>query len=628
MMRSAACVILATVLCLGPAAARSHVLTNAELKAVTAESGAKLKPFPRQPSRDALKWADKELRRMSIEQKIGQLISVGVNATFLNQDSDAFRALKRQVEENHIGGIILFRGPVYESVVLMNRMQQVAKYPLLISADLEAGSGMRFEDTVNFPWNMAVGATDNPEYARRQGEATAREARALGVHQVYAPVVDVNNNAANPVINVRSYGEDPVHVSRFAAAFTDGAQKAGVIATAKHFPGHGDTAIDSHRGLPEINVGRERLNNVELVPFRAAIDAGVGSIMVAHIGLPQLDPTSVKPLPREQRLRIDTDEAGEIVAESAAIPATVSPVIGRLLRDDLKFSGLIVTDALSMSGLTIYFNQDEAAVRALEAGADMLLKPADNDAAFRGVREAVRSGRLTEKRLEESARKILAAKYDLGLVKQRITPIDEIDRLVSSRDTGNLAREIAEHAVTLVRNDENLVPLSNLKADARIFNLAITNGDDRLFVTNSFVNTLKREGRVMETIVLDDRSSDEEVRKTLDKAKGADVVIASLYGRVRSGQVRSVGLPDPGAKALSALIQSKARIVGISFGNPYLLQNFPELRTYMVAYGDMPSLQQASARALLGQIDITGKLPISLPGLYPRGTGIQLKRVQ
>ncbi len=377
---------------------------------------------------------------MSIEQKIGQLISVGINATFLNQDSDAFRVLKRQVEENHIGGIILFRGSVYESVFLVNRMQQLAHYPLLISADLEAGAGMRFDDTVNFPWNMAVGATGNPDLARRQGEVTAREARALGVQQVFAPVVDVNNNAANPVINVRSYGEDPADVARFAAAFTEGAQSAGVIATAKHFPGHGDTAVDSHRGLPEINVGRERLNTVELVPFRAAIDAGIGSVMVAHVGLPQIDPTSVKPLPREKRIGpIDTDEAGEIIAESAAIPATVSPVIGKILRNDLKFGGMIVTDALSMSGLTIYFNQDEAAVRALEAGADMLLKPADPDAAFRGVREAVRSGRLTEKRIEESARRLLAAKYDLGLVKQRLTPLDEIDRIVSSREVGTLA---------------------------------------------------------------------------------------------------------------------------------------------------------------------------------------------
>jgi beta-N-acetylhexosaminidase len=586
-------------------------------------------PYYAKPSKDALKWADKELRRMSLEEKIGQLISVGVNATFLNQDSDAFRTIKRQVEENHIGGIILFRGPVYESVVLMNRMQQLAKYPLLISADLEAGSGMRFDDTVNFPWNMAVGATGNPDFARRQGEVTAREARAMGVGQVYAPVVDVNNNAANPVINVRSYGEDPAEVARFAVAFTEGAQKGGVIATAKHFPGHGDTAIDSHRGLPEINVGRERLNSIELVPFRATIAAGIGSIMVAHVGLPQIDPTAVKPLPRNNKIRpVDTDEAGEIIAESASIPATVSPVIGQLLKNDLKFSGIVVTDALSMSGLTIYFNQDEAAVRALEAGADMLLKPADNDAAFRGVREAVRSGRLSEKRIEESARKLLAAKYDLGLVHQRITSLDAIDRMVSRPDVSVLARDIAEHSVTLVRNDDKLVPLSKLKTDARIFNLAITNGDDRAWIANSFAGTMDRGGRKVQTVVLDDRSSDAEVQKALELAKGADVVVASLYGRVRTGQSRSVGLPEPGARALTALISNKAPLVGISFGNPYLLQSFPELRTYMVVYGDMPSLQQAAGRALLGQIDITGKLPISLPGLYPRGTGIQMKRVQ
>jgi len=629
-IRTAVCLIVVIALCVGPGVAGNATVDSMSSAAVGGlDSAAKVKPFPREPSRDALKWADKELQRMSIEQKIGQLISIGINATFLNQDSDAFRVLKRQVEENHIGGLILFRGSVYESVFLVNRMQQFARYPLLISADLEAGSGMRFDDTINFPWNMAVGATGNPDLARRQGEATGREARALGVQQVFAPVVDVNNNAANPVINVRSYGEDPADVARFSAAFTTGAQSAGVIATAKHFPGHGDTAVDSHRGLPEINVGRERLNTVELVPFRAAIDAGIGAVMVAHVGLPQIDPTAVKPLPREKRIGpIDTDQAGEIISESAAIPATVSPVIGKILRDDLKFGGMIVTDALSMSGLTIYFNQDEAAVRALEMGADMLLKPADADAAFRGVREAVRSGRLTEKRIEESARRLLAAKYDLGLTKQRLAPLDEIDRIVSSPEAGTLAREIAERAITLVRNDDNLVPLGGLKADARIFNLAITNGDDRMWIANNFVGTMARSGRKLETIVLDERSSETDVQKAIEKATGADVVIASLYGRVRTGQVRSVGLPEPGSRALAALIASKRPIIGLSFGNPYLLQSFPELRTYMVAYGDMPSLQQAMARALLGQIDVTGKLPISLPGLYPRGTGIQLKAQQ
>jgi len=338
---------------------------------VAPQETVKVKPFKREPSSKALKWANDQLHKMPLEEKIGQLISIGVNATFLNQDSDAYRALKHQIEDNKAGGVILFRGPVYESVILVNRMQQMAKYPLLISADLEAGPGMRFDDTINFPWNMAVAATGNPEYARRQGEITAREARALGVQQIFAPVVDVNNNAANPVINVRSYGEDPADVARFAAAFTEGAQEAGTIATAKHFPGHGDTAVDSHRGLPEINVDRARLNSVEFVPFRAAVNAGVGSVMVGHIALPKIDATAVKPLPKTMKGKpIDTDEDGEIIDEKAAMPATMSPVIGNILRNDLKFPGLIVTDALSMSGLTIYFTQEEAAVRALEAGAD------------------------------------------------------------------------------------------------------------------------------------------------------------------------------------------------------------------------------------------------------------------
>jgi len=596
------------------------------LTSSAAASRHEVKPYSITPSKDAVNWANKQLRKMTIDEKIGQLISVGVNATFLNQDSDAFRALRHQVVDNHIGGIVLFRGPVYESVMLVNRMQELAKYPLLISADLEAGAGMRFDDTVNFPWNMALGATGNPEYARRQGALTAREARALGVFQIYAPVVDVNNNAANPVINVRSYGEDPAEVARFAAAFTQGAQQGGVIATAKHFPGHGDTATDSHRGLPEIDVDRNRLNAVELVPFRASVEAGVGSVMMGHIGLPQVDAAVVKPLPKTvKRKAIDTTDEGELNQEGT-MPATMSPVMGAILRNDLHFNGMIVTDALSMSGLTIYFTPEESAVRALEAGADLLLKPADADAAFRGVLAAVQSGRISEQRIEQSVRKVLAAKYDLGLKDNRITPVDNIDRIVGSPDVNALAREIAEHAITLVRDESHLLPVTKLKPGARIFNLAITNGDDRLIVANSFVTEMTRAGFKMETVVLDDRSPEREVQKAVERAQQSDLIIASLYGRVRSGEMRSVGLPESGGKALSTLIDSKIPIIAISFGNPYLLTSFPKLSTYLLAYGDMPSLQQAAARAITGQINVTGKLPISLPGLYSRGTGIQLTK--
>jgi len=580
------------------------------------------KPYTRRPTREALKWADGELRRMTLEEKIGQLISVGVNATFLSQESEPFKQLRRQVEQNHIGGIILFRGSVYDSVHLVNRMQQLARRPLLISADLEAGAGMRFIDTINFPWNMAVGATRDTEFARRMGEATAREARALGIQQIFAPVVDVNNNAANPVINVRSYGEDPAEVARLAAAFTQGAQSGGVIATAKHFPGHGDTAVDSHRGLPVVNVGRARLDAVELVPFRAAIAAGVGSVMIAHIGLPQLDPTVITPLKGVEQRRPHYADS-EVIVENPTLPATLSsPVVG-MLRRDLGFDGIIVTDALDMSGLTLYFTPDEAAVRAILAGADMLLKPADTDAAVRGLREAVASGRLTEKRIEESARRLLAAKYDLGLAHRRIAPLEDIDRIVSSVAATKLSDEIAERAITLVRDDAGLLPASNLPAGEGVFVLGITNGDDRLWIMNPFTGALG--SRKLGGVVIDDRSPEKEVDFLLDRAKDAKLIVVAMYGRVRSGQSNSGALPEPGMRALGKLLERKAPVVGISFGNPYLLQSFPQLKTYMVAYGDMPSLQRAAARALFGEIDVSGKLPISLPSLYARGTGIQLK---
>src|SRR5580765_7037547 len=516
---------------------------------------SKPKPYSRKPSSEALKWADSELKKMSLDEKIGQLSSVGINATFLNQDSEAFKALRHQVVDNHVGGIILFRGPVYESVMIVNRMQELAKYPLLISADLEAGAGMRFDDTVNFPWNMAIAATGNPDYARRAGVLTGREARAMGIQQIYAPVSDVNNNAANPVINVRSYGEDPIEVSRYVSAFVEGAQHAGVIATAKHFPGHGDTATDSHRGLPEIDVTRDRLNSIELVPFRAAVDAGVGAVMTGHIGLPLIDSTVITPLPKDVKLKaMDTTDEAEIVSTKGTMPTTLSPIMNGMLRNDLHFDGLIVTDAMSMSGLTLYFTQEEASVRALEAGADLLLKPADPDASLRGVREAVKKGRLTEQRIDQSARKLLAAKFDLGLVQRRITSLDAIDREVAGKKAMELADDIAEDAITLVRNDAKLLPLDN-PATKRAFNLAITNGDDRAWISQTFVSAMARGGVKLDTVVLDDRSSDAEIAKAIDKAMHADVVIVSMYGRVRTGQARSVALPDPGTKALNELME-------------------------------------------------------------------------
>ncbi len=572
------------------------------------------------PDEKAYKWADKMLKKMSLDEKIGQMIHIGVNADYMNQDSAKFQEFKRQVTENKVGGIIVFVGGVYDTVHFVNRMQELADIPLLISADFETGVAMRFPDTINFPWNMAVAATGNPEFARREGLLVAKEARALGIHWDFAPVVDVNNNADNPVINVRSYGENPQDVGKFATEFMIGLQSGNVLATAKHFPGHGDTAVDSHRGLPEINFTRERLEQTEFIPFREIINKGVGSIMISHIAMPQLDNEKVQPLKKSEKAAYTESE---VITEASTIPATLSKnIVTNILKNDMKFDGLVVTDAMDMSGLTLYFNQEEAAVRAVLAGNDILLKPSNGDAPIRGLREAVKSGRITEARINESVRKILAWKYKLGLDKKQYTPLDSIDRIVASQETQKLSNEIANSAITLVKNENGVLPL---KAGQKVLVLNITNGEDRNFVGNTLSRTLGRSGLQVERIAIDERSTEKEIENALKKASEADVVVAGLFGRVRSGAKNSVGLPEAGEKVLNEILRGETPVVSIAFGNPYLLRGFPSMKTYIVAYGDMSSLQSASAQAITEQIPFKGKLPITV-GDFPRGTGLSLTK--
>jgi len=574
------------------------------------------------PSKKSTDFAVKLVKKMSVEEKVGQLVHVGINARFANQESPYFKDLQRHVVQNKVGGIIFFGAPIYETTILANRMQENAKLPLLMSLDAETGIGMRFEDATNFPWAMAVAATGNPEFARRMGVITGREAKAIGIRHVYAPVLDVNNNAANPVINVRSFGESPEDVARFGVAFAQGVQSQQVIATAKHFPGHGDTNVDSHRGLPIIELPRERLNSVELMPFKQAVDAGIGSIMIAHIALPQIDGEEIKPL--RNFIQGDAEAGAELVNQKATIPATLSEKVQTgILRNEMGFKGLIVSDAMSMTGLTIYFNQEEAGVRAFLAGTDILEKPADVDAMIRGLIAAVKSGRISTARLDASVARQIAWKHELGLFKERITPIDQIDRLVSGTDTATLTDEIATAAVTLVRNDANAVPIDKASRTAV---LGISNGFDGGFVMNSFAGALRAGGMRLSTGYVQENSTAEQIAAARKAVGEADTVIVGLYGRVRSGAKNSVGIPENGAAILRELLASNKKVIGVSFGNPYVLGSFPEMKTYLVAYGDMPSLQRASARALLGTQAITGKLPISLPGLHPRGTGIQVQK--
>lgn len=571
------------------------------------------------PSKKSEEFAAKYVSKMSVEEKVGQLVHVGINAKFANQASAFFKDIQRHVVENKVGGIIYFGAPIYETTILANRMQQNAKTPLLMSLDAETGIGMRFEDATNFPWAMAVTATGNPDFARRMGVITGREAKAIGIRHVYAPVLDVNNNAGNPVINVRSFGEDPSDVATFGTAFAQGIQSQKVIATAKHFPGHGDTNIDSHRGLPIIEVPKSRLDSLELFPFKKAVEGGIGSVMIAHIALPQIDDEEIKPL---KNFTVTEAEAGaELVNAKATIPATLSSKVQTgILRNELGFKGLIVSDAMGMSGLTIYFTQEEAGVRAFLAGTDILEKPADADAMIRGLIAAVKSGRIPMARLDESVRRQIAWKHELGLFKDKITPIDQIDTLVSSKDTMALTDEIAVKAITLVRNDGGIIPLNS---NQKIAVLGISNGLDGPATMGSLVGTLRSNGVRFSSVYLQENSTAEQVAAAQKAVNEANTVVVGLFGRVRSGAKNSVGIPDNGAKILSDLLAANKNVIGVSFGNPYILGSFPTMKTYIVAYGDMASLQRATANALLGKQKITGRLPISLPNLYPRGTGIQ-----
>ena len=603
--------------------ARSSAELNHPLPQVvlTAPQSAVSSPQPQrfEPSKKSWDFAAKYVKKMTVDEKIGQLVHVGINAKFANRESSFFKTLQRDVVENKIGGIIFFGAPIYETTIIGNRMQELAKTPLLMSLDAETGIGMRFEDATNFPWAMAVAATGNPDYAYKMGVVTGREARAVGIQHVYAPVLDVNNNADNPVINVRSFGEDPETVAKFGVAFANGIQSQKVIATAKHFPGHGDTAVDSQRGLPIIEVPRARLDSLELVPFKKAIEAGIGSIMIAHIALPQIDGEEVKPL--KEYKGGDAEAGAEIVTQSATIPATLSAKVQTdLLRKEMGFKGLIVSDAMSMSGLTLYFTQEEAGVRAVLAGTDILEKPTDADSILRGLRAAVASGRIPMSRLDESVTRQIAWKHELGLFKQRITPIDQMDQIVSSPDVNALTDEIANAAITLVRQGEGDLPLDRSK---KIAVLGISNGFDGPGTMGSLVGTLRSNGLRFTSGYLQENSLKEQADAARKAVNEADVVVVGLYGRVRSGAKNSVGIPENGAAILREALAANKKVIGISFGNPYVLSSFPEMKTYLVAYGDMPSLQRASGRAILGMQEITGRLPISLPGLHQRGTGIQ-----
>jgi len=546
-------------------------------------------------------WAAEELARLTLEQKVSQLFSVPAYGRYTNMDDPEVRKLLDLVEQFGVGGIIFFQGEPHAQAVLANTLQERADIPLLMSQDMEWGAGMRVEGATTFPRTMAIGATRNPELAYAAGWITATEARALGVRHIFAPVADVNNNPLNPIINVRSFGEDPALVAEMVNAFVHGVQDAGAIATIKHFPGHGDTATDSHADLPILPFGPERLDTLELVPFRAAIASGVKSIMTGHLALPRIEPDST-------------------------VPASLSPRISTdLLREKLGFEGLVVTDALNMSGVTKNFDTGEIAVRALLAGADMLLMSEDPYAARSAILDAVRAGRITEARIDESVMRILRAKEWLGLQDDRLVDLEQVSRLVGTVEHRVVSEHIARESLTLLRNEGGLLPL--IGKPRQILNLTLSDSDDEQ-VGQYFAEQLRASGgrNVITARTITPGVSQDEVVAVLNEVARHDVVVISAFVYVRAWTGRISLAPDQQA-LIRQVVRTGKPVILISFGNPYIITGIEPPDTYLAAYSGSEASQKAVAQALFGKSPVHGRLPIEIPGLYAFGEGMDLEQV-
>ncbi len=543
------------------------------------------------------KWVTKVLSKMSLEEKVGQMIALRYSGRFVNKDSDYFQNLKSMIVERKIGGLIIFGGEVYETAYLTNSLQKLAKIPLLIASDFERGVGNQIEGATLFPSLMGIGATWSEDHAYLMGKITAWEGRALGIHMTYAPVVDVNINPENPIINTRSLGEDPAQVSRLAGAFIRGCQENGLIATAKHFPGHGDTDQDSHSVLPVISGDRDRLERVELYPFKQAIEAGVQAIMTAHLHIPAFDPTP-------------------------DLPATLSPVIiTGLLRDELGFNGLIVTDAMDMGGVVTLYGPGEAALKAVQAGVDIILLPPEPDEVIETLIQAVRNGEIAEERIDKSVLRILKTKARLGLHRKKLVNTNILDERVATNEFLHQADRMFEDSLTLVKNNGSVLPLSAEETKIAVFSMSSDAGG--YFAGRALFEEIQE--RCPEAILFyaDAFTGDEFIAEGMEKAREADVLIFALFSSLRAWK-GSVGLDPRHIQLIQESAESSTPVVVISFGSPYYLRSFPEVDSYICAYRWETQVQRAAAKALFGEIDVKGRLPVSLPGLYLLGHGLSL----
>ena len=590
------------------------------------------KAAPLELTKDGRHWVDQTLKRLSLEEKVGQMLSVRYYTDFQNFTSDNYRQFREQMQKYHIGSVVLtvhvdgpmlLKNPPLEVAMMANQLQRDSALPLLIAADFERGLYSRLSSVPAFPDAMAFGATGNPAYVEKFGAITAEESRAIGIHWNFFPVADVNSNPSNPIINTRSFGEDPNAVADDVAAFITGSRAHGMLTTAKHFPGHGDTDLDSHLAVARVGGDLARLHEVELKPFEKAIGAGVDSVMVAHLSVPALEPDPNK------------------------VATVSSSVIDGVLRGQLGFKNLVVTDALDMRGLTSLYPPDKgnpsakAAVDAVKAGNDVLLWPTDLDGAFHGIINAVRHGDIPESRIDGSVRRILEMKASLGLNKARLVSLDQVPYLVSKPEDLQFAQQVADDAVTLVRDNGKVLPLAPWRAqktEAEIFQAQVKPGVRlvTIIMTDSIHGTWGRAfelalkaRRADATVFYVDNSVATALAAPIFQAvKDAEKVVIAAYASPVAGKqvmvngklVNTVGLEQASGQLLMQVLDIAAdKTVVVALGSPYLAQNYGAVQNYLCTYSNATTSELSAVKALFGELTPRGKLPVTLPGIADRG---------
>jgi beta-N-acetylhexosaminidase len=552
-------------------------------------------------------WVEHTLASLSLREKVGQLIMPWLGGEYAAVGSPEFEQARRWVEDDEVGGIVLSIGEPLSYAAKLNELQLLAKTPLLVASDMENGPGMRLSGIyalpsllpqgggTAFPPVMGLGATRSEDLAYQLGQVLGREARAIGVHLVFGPVLDVNANPLNPIINTRSFGENPALVSALASAYIRGARSTGIMTTGKHFPGHGDTDVDSHLDLPTIRAGRSHLDSIDFPPFRAAINAGIDAIMTAHIA-----------------------EVG--VEGAGAPPATLSHLfMSDVLRNEMGFHGLLFTDAMTMGGIAKRYGASEPLILALEAGTDFLLMPRDVKSAIDTIVAAVHRGRLSEERIDGSVRRVLAAKARAGLTRGRLVDIGAVDRVVNVPANQRVADTVAARSITLGLDTQNLVPLP-ADTSLRVLSVAYSESSN-LTASTTFDATLRAALPRLRTTKVDPRTPATEYTALAARAASSDIIIVSVYVSPVAAR-GSVAADTSFAAVIDSLATSGKRVVVVSLGSPYVVSAFPAVSTFLFAWGGAPVSQSAAALALLGARSISGKLPVSIPPRFQYGDGL------